>query len=809
MTNKQSKRRLLLFILVLAIPFMISIGLSLWIISDNIKVKPELEIEDVIIKYLDNNETKYDGNIQLPSNTYLGLDNELTYYYKQLDDTDYTLVDLEKLQGPINADDYLIKVVYYEQITSDDGTIITIDKSIEGLKFKILKNSFSLSKIAFDDKEVVYDRKTHMISVTGTLPAPVTNVEYYIESVLFTGAIDVGTYNVTAKFIYDTINYETVEDMEATLTISKKSISLSELYFDGYTNNNFIYTGNPITEITSSFKVKDNDDTILEKDKDYTVSFSETTNLGTSHTVTINGIGNYTGTKSENYAIKERMCALIVTPNNNAGSSFQSVNYNGEIQRPSVNVLDEEGNKVDGVTLSYSIDTKNQGRYVVTVTASKEGYNDGSCDATILINSIPITVSWSNTSFTYDKTSHIPTATVNGIITGDSVTTVVSSSQINAGTYTATLSLEGNENGNYILPSNITCGFTIAKRNISLSENLYELPYSSTVRVWTSTTSGVSTIKDAIAGKVTFTGVLEGDTVNPVINGMHNNIYAYGTVSVSNLDKNMTNVVGSTYEVNTGIDNDNYNLVSSTFILKYKTVMIDSDTTNFYTIEDAFSKASSKIWFNGDSTGIDTYVTTSFTGLSLDIYNRSTSYSLNGVKLIVPYTSSVSTTLSNNFSKTKNNSVTGNVYSALIIPENIVITITNSGGIAVASTIDYKQSEYTTASTTRGVLVNNGTINVTSGSIYAFGYIKGEGYINLSSNTTMMEMMTIYDWHGGSATSAMYKNVFPVNAWSMRNNLCTTTISSGATYLGKVYVVASSTGADIDCEIIGKNSSSN
>ena len=234
MTNKQSKRRLLLFILVLAIPLMISIGLSLWIISDNIKVKPELEIEDVIIKYLDNNETKYDGNIQLPSNTYLGLDNELTYYYKQLDDADYTLVDLETLQGPINADDYLIKVVYYEQITSDDGTIITIDKSIEGLKFKILKNSFSLSTIAFDDKEVVYDRKTHMISVTGTLPAPVTNVEYYIESALFTGAIDVGTYNVTAKFIYDTINYETVEDMEATLTISKKSISLSELYFDGY-----------------------------------------------------------------------------------------------------------------------------------------------------------------------------------------------------------------------------------------------------------------------------------------------------------------------------------------------------------------------------------------------------------------------------------------------------------------------------------------------------------------------------------------------------------------------------------------------
>ena len=61
MTNKQRKRRLLLFILVLVIPLMISIGLSFWIISDNIQVKPELEIEGVIIKYLDKNETEYES----------------------------------------------------------------------------------------------------------------------------------------------------------------------------------------------------------------------------------------------------------------------------------------------------------------------------------------------------------------------------------------------------------------------------------------------------------------------------------------------------------------------------------------------------------------------------------------------------------------------------------------------------------------------------------------------------------------------------------------------------------------------------
>ena len=54
-----------------------------------------------------------------------------------------------------------------------------------------------------------------MIEITGTLPEGVT-VSYTTNK----GTV-VGTYNATAKFTYDTANYNTIADMNAVLTINK------------------------------------------------------------------------------------------------------------------------------------------------------------------------------------------------------------------------------------------------------------------------------------------------------------------------------------------------------------------------------------------------------------------------------------------------------------------------------------------------------------------------------------------------------------------------------------------------------------
>lgn len=356
-----------------------------------------------------------------------------------------------------------------------------------------------------------------------------------------------------------------------------------------------------------------------------------------------------------------------------------------------------------------------------------------------------------------------------------------------------------------------------------------EISYVSTIRKFTDICNNQilnNTVDDS--GKITGGLILvdaEDRTTQYKANGivtitnMHDGRHGYGTFGTEDpIYETPTNVYGSTYIVKLAVSDTNYSLRDDTFILKYKTVLIDSDVETYYTIEDAFGKATSKIWFAGDATNTSSYVTTSFTSLLLDCYNSNKTYTLNGVKLIVPYKNSSSTTLADNWAKDTNFITTGNVYSAFIIPSDWTLEVKNSGGIAVAATVGFNSgasvaTSYSTAALNRGVLVNNGNINVISGEIYCYGYIKGTGNIELASGTTMQESMTLYDWHGGSATSAMYESVFPINAWSMRNNICTTTINSGASYRGWVYAVATglgqSIGADIGCDVIGSSSSSN
>ena len=71
----------------------------------------------------------------LPSDTALGLvDGDLTYYYKiNGSSDDYVLVNEELKQGPIDADNYLIKVDYK---VSD-----TLTESYDGIEFVINKTT--------------------------------------------------------------------------------------------------------------------------------------------------------------------------------------------------------------------------------------------------------------------------------------------------------------------------------------------------------------------------------------------------------------------------------------------------------------------------------------------------------------------------------------------------------------------------------------------------------------------------------------------------------------------------------------------
>ncbi|NLN50818.1 MAG: hypothetical protein GX149_04270, partial [Acholeplasmataceae bacterium] len=83
---------------------------------------------------------------------------------------------------------------------------------------KINKAVIDMSGISFDDLIILEDGEPHTLTITGELPEE-------IEEVLYTDntLIEPGTLEVTASFVYDELNYETVAPMTATLTVVDKN----------------------------------------------------------------------------------------------------------------------------------------------------------------------------------------------------------------------------------------------------------------------------------------------------------------------------------------------------------------------------------------------------------------------------------------------------------------------------------------------------------------------------------------------------------------------------------------------------------
>ena len=101
--------------------------------------------------------------------------------------------------------------------------------------------------------------------------------------------------------------------------------------------------------------------------------------------------------------------------------------------------------------------------YTVTCTASLDGYRL-TARHTITINPKTLTISWSNTQFTYDGQSHNPTASSG--VSGISLT--LSQAQTNAGTHSAQVTgIQGTKAGNYQLPAAVTRSFTISPAAIT------------------------------------------------------------------------------------------------------------------------------------------------------------------------------------------------------------------------------------------------------------------------------------------------------------------------------------------------------
>mgnify|MGYP001549570404 CR=1 FL=1 len=97
------------------------------------------------------------------------------------------------------------------------------------LTYKIAKADYDMSGITMEDNKVTYDGQVHSITVKGTLPEGVA-ISY--EGNNKTAA---GVYPITASFIGDSINYNAIAEITATLTIEKAAPKISVVVDDART----------------------------------------------------------------------------------------------------------------------------------------------------------------------------------------------------------------------------------------------------------------------------------------------------------------------------------------------------------------------------------------------------------------------------------------------------------------------------------------------------------------------------------------------------------------------------------------------
>ena len=233
-------------------------------------------------------------------------------------------------------------------------------------------------------------------------------------------------------------------------------------------DEDYIYKGEAIKP---DMIVKDADGNEYSEDY-YQATFENNINAGKAK-VTVTGLGNLVGTASKEFTIKPRPVVVYgieasektYDGKTDAELVYQNADLANKIEKDNLTVTAEgefedasvgKFKKVNITSLTLGGDDKNN--YVIDEENSQT-YIEAP------ITEREVTLTWSNTTFSYDKKSHVPTVTLGNKIDGDEVMATVSGAAINVkADYEAeVIELTGKSASNYKLPEETTCTFAINK----------------------------------------------------------------------------------------------------------------------------------------------------------------------------------------------------------------------------------------------------------------------------------------------------------------------------------------------------------
>ena len=466
------------------------------------------------------------------------------------------------------------------------------------------------------------------------------------------------------------------------------------------------------------------------------------------------------------------------------GETFESANISGTVK----------------LTTNYTQFAK-VGEYEIRVDISELSslnYSFKAENGILTVNKKELTVKANDHQITYGDEPSANGCTISGfvnndnesVITGlDKITYIIDYAHLeNVGQFSITPKVDGLSAVNYSFKANFGV-LTVNALDIQLS-GIIECEYDDVNKSplvfnkdlfanATFTAPSNSTIDlSSVYTYISEAGAKNYDTTNGLAITPENGLFSY---AFSNTQSG-TKMAGSTYKIDkVTLSNKNFNLTETEVYLKYKTAKIGK---TFYTIEDAINlTATGDIILASNSSDTDTYVISAFT--SLNYYgNKTFACSKN---IIVPHANGATTYENQQTGKT------GNVGSVLIIPNGVSLTM-DSSSLNILAVISQNNTTNTCTTAKRGVVMNHGTLTVKkqikSGediipNILAYGYLKGNGNVNVENGATVQDLFHLYDFKGGGITYGIHestKEYLPINSYSIHNISCNVRVNAGCVY---------------------------
>ena len=402
----------------------------------------------------------------------------LTYYTDEACTSKTTVAAdgaAEEGKQPVYAGTYYVKAQIAET-TNYNGAVTEVPAS-----FTIEQRPITVSGITTSDK--TYDGKTSAaldysgMTLTGKLPNDdLTAVAdgVFVDS---EGNPDknVGE-NKTVKLSNlrldgnSKANYKLAETGQQTSVTASIKILHADLH---WAETSLVYNGKKQGPTATVGNIKSNDEDVTD---DVTVKVEgQETNAGV---YTANAV-SLEGEDASNYQMPQATTRAFNISKADAtiDISIDNWTYGDEANTPAVTTVPSGL----AATVEYKLQSEKNSEYrewgdgpkkagIYNIRASVSGndnYNVTSVVDTFIIDKRTAVLQWTDTSFTYDGSNHMPSATVANIVSGDTCNVTVTGAATAPGTHTATaIKFTGAEAANYEMPDEHSTQFTISKADI-------------------------------------------------------------------------------------------------------------------------------------------------------------------------------------------------------------------------------------------------------------------------------------------------------------------------------------------------------